>query len=270
MKKFLFADSFSVRPLAVLAMLVAALLVGCFGMSKQVGKEQQQLEEKKQSLGANKAPTSVLPIDSMVKSIEFHGDDKTYRAAVVAFDTTHCHLFPDLNAETVFSKPEYKRLFGMSKDYGAAELYRFGTNDLHVKYWLTYKSVRFENVQLVAQFMNGCLVAARPVTYPVANDPSDAKITIDEARKLAMSLNYGERTKFQPAGVNFHWEVEGGVNSPRYPKGELMYVVDEDSKSHLVYHFLMDTYNGPWNVVIDAISGELMSKSYADSPCGGL
>jgi len=284
MKKF---QSPVYQAIAVLIMTAIVTFLACGGF--QHPKKATQTAQQKQTSKTD--PLLNYPLDSFIVKYEI-----SKGAKYITFDSSVCKYFPDFSPLTLFSNPRYRKILGEEIN----ENYQLDSSKSELgirsrEFVFKYKGVPLDNFNGVVTRTtpNGCFHHISLLNFTPLNDPSVVRISIDEARQIALEQDYPLRAEekwrrkmkdslgyvppytggvyeidmvrsLYPDNVKFVWQkpnISEKDSLLYYPKGVLVYPSTIDTiKSPLVYRFNISAIGGYWGIYIDAISGQVYGK----------
>lgn len=269
--------------------IAAGTLSGCgswFTHKNAQGNKQKEQEKDPATLLNNK--TAAIPLDSIILRTETDVTGGASGYIRYYFDTTKLKYFPDLNAQTIYTNPEYKKaLFGWGDDYTVKST------------WLYYKGIHYYRFTCSAHERNGKLITANGIKFIPLADPSDIKISPEQAIEIMLAQDYPTRkeeyrtryldslgyiparmdsilreypydfTKDYLPNAKFPWETKNSdkVDVSKhyaYPKPKLIYLASATPESPLVYRAELQTLRNSWEVYIDAVTGKVLIKYRQD------
>jgi len=268
--------------------LIAGVLAGCGSwFAGKNGQGANQKEQEKDLATPLNNKTAAMPLDSIILRTETDMSGGASGYIRYYFDTTKLKYFPDLNAQTIYTKPEYKALFGWGDDYTVKST------------WLYYKGIHYYRFTCSAHERNGKLITANGIKFLPLADPSDVKISPEQAIEIMLAQDYPSRkeefraryldslgyipppmdsllreypydfTKDYLPNAKFPWETKNSdkvdvTKHYAYPKPKLIYLASATPESPLVYRAELQTLRNSWEVYVDAVTGEVLFKYRQD------
>ncbi|MBK8473671.1 MAG: PepSY domain-containing protein [Sphingobacteriales bacterium] len=263
--------------------IVSLVVWGCGGwLSKKKAQQQTLVDATLPKAKSESISIYQMPIDSLIKTKSIEHNYTSY-----TFDTSKCKYFPDFTPENIFTLPKYKALFGWTDDYTIEPTEEYKNSPR-----LMYKNVPYQGSSCSYSAVEGRIRNAKGLKFIPINEPSEIKISMDEAIKIALEQEYLTRKgqirkrlidslgyvpekyremltdppmsdnekKIYSTNAKFIWEkkIPNPADSIYHPKGELLYIYSGNKSARLAYEFYIYAIKGLWHMYIDPLTGEVI------------